>query len=150
MQDKRRWLPRWQRIELAEKCELEGFSRRPAAAWRRVSPATVQCWVERRRAASGAQIASGEWADDRPSTPRRQPRLTSAADHERVCAARRRTGWGPRLQRLMRTNGIQGPGPPLCSSTDRKACAALGSFGQSRKSRRLRRHFSHGRAIEIM
>lgn len=97
MQDKRRWLPRWQRIELAEKCELEGFSRRQAAAWRRVSPATVQYWVERRRAASGAQIASGEWADDRPSTPKRQPRLTSAADHERVCAARRRTGWGPRL-----------------------------------------------------
>src|SRR6266540_3938096 len=37
------------------------------------------------------------WADDRPSTPRRQPRLTSKADHDRVCEARRRTGWGPRL-----------------------------------------------------
>ena len=49
MQDKRRWLPRWQRIELAEKCLAQGMTRRQAAAWRRVSVATVQCWVERRR-----------------------------------------------------------------------------------------------------
>ena len=97
MQDKRRWLPRWQRIELAEKCLVEGMTRRQAAAWRRVSVSTVQYWVERRRAASADQIASGEWAADRPSRPRWQPRLTSPGDHDRVCAARRRTGWGPRL-----------------------------------------------------
>ena len=97
MQDKRRWLPRWQRVELAEKCELEGWSRRQAAAWRRVSPATVQFWVARRRGASAAELADGSWAEDRPSTPHHQPRLTSVADHDRVCAARRRTGWGPRL-----------------------------------------------------
>ena len=97
MQDKRRWLPRWQRIELARKCLEEGMSRRQAAAWRRVSASTVQYWVDRRRAATAEQIASGEWADDRSSRPHRQPRLSSGADHERVCAARRRTGWGPRL-----------------------------------------------------
>jgi transposase InsO family protein len=97
MQDKRRWLPRWQRIELVEKCEEEGMSRRQAAAWRRVSVATVQYWVDRRRAASPVELASGSWAEDRPSTPRRQPRLTSERDHDRVCRARRRTGWGPRL-----------------------------------------------------
>jgi transposase InsO family protein len=97
MQDKRRWLSRWQRIELAEKCEVEGMSRRQAAAWRRVSVSTVQYWIDRRRAASMAALASGSWAEDRPSTPYRQPRLTSARDHERVCRARRRTGWGPRL-----------------------------------------------------
>lgn len=97
MQDKRRWLPRWQRIELVEKCELEGMSRRQAAAWRRVSVSTVQYWVDRRRVASPEELRSGAWADDRPSTPRNQPRLTSSADHDRVCAARRRTGWGPRL-----------------------------------------------------
>jgi transposase InsO family protein len=97
MQDKRRWLARWQRIELVEKCVDEGMSRRQAAAWRRVSVSTVQYWVERRRSASPEQLANGSWADDRPSTPSHQPRLTSAADHERVCAARRRTGWGPRL-----------------------------------------------------
>lgn len=97
MQDKRRWLPRWQRIELAEKCELEGMSRRQAAAWRRVSPSTVQYWVDRRRGASPDALASGSWAEDRRSTPRRQPRLSSPEFHERVCKARRRTGWGPRL-----------------------------------------------------
>jgi transposase InsO family protein len=97
MQDKRRWLPRWQRIELAEKCLEQGMSRRQAAAWRRVSPSTVQYWVERRLEATPAELASGSWAQDRRSTPKRQPRLTSARDHERVCRARRRTGWGPRL-----------------------------------------------------
>jgi transposase InsO family protein len=97
MQDKRRWLCRWQRIELAEKCELEGMSRRQAAAWRRVSPSTVQYWVDRRRAASRDELDCGSWAEDRPSTPRRQPRLSSFELHERVCEARRRTGWGPRL-----------------------------------------------------
>jgi hypothetical protein len=42
MQDKRRWLPRWQRVELVEKCLEEGMTRRQAAAWRRVSVSTVQ------------------------------------------------------------------------------------------------------------
>jgi transposase InsO family protein len=97
MPDKRRWLPSWQRIELAEKCELEGWSRRQAAAWRRVSAGTVQYWVERRRAASVEQLITGEWAEDRPATPHSQPLLTSVADHDRVCRARERTGWGPRL-----------------------------------------------------
>jgi len=97
MHCKRRWLPRWQRIELAEKCLEQGLSRRQAAAWRRVSVSTVQYWVERRRSASAAELTTASWADDRRSTPRHQPRLTSALDHERVCAARRRTGWGPRL-----------------------------------------------------
>src|SRR2546423_5501060 len=97
MQDKRRWLPRWQRVELVEKCLEEGWSRRQAAAWRRVSPATVQYWVARRRAASPEEIASAGWADDRPSRPRRQPRRCSEELHDRVCEVRERTGWGPRL-----------------------------------------------------
>jgi transposase InsO family protein len=97
MQDKRRWLPRWQRIELAQKCMEEGMTRRQAAAWRRVSVATVQYWVERRLQASAEEIATGSWAEDRSAAPKRQPRLTSAEVHDRVCEARRRTGWGPRL-----------------------------------------------------
>jgi transposase InsO family protein len=97
MQNQRRWLPRWQRIELAEKCLEEGMTRRQAAAWRRVSVATVQYWVERRRAATPEELRAGSWAEDRPSTPKHQPRLTSAAVHDRVCEARERTGWGPRL-----------------------------------------------------
>jgi transposase len=97
MQSQRRWLPRWQRVELAQKCLEEGMTRRQAAAWRRLSVATVQYWVERRRAATPEERRTGSWAEDRRSTPKRQPRLTSAALHERVCEERRRTGWGPRL-----------------------------------------------------
>jgi transposase InsO family protein len=97
MQDQRRWLPRWQRVELVELCLERGMTRRQAAAWRRVSPSTVQYWVGRFRQASEAQRVSGAWAEDRPSTPRHQPRLSSPQLHERVCEARQRTGWGPRL-----------------------------------------------------
>jgi transposase InsO family protein len=97
MQDQRRWLPRWQRVELVELCLERGMSRRQAAAWRRVSPATVQYWIERWRAASEAERRSGSWAGDRRSTPKRQPRLSPPELHDRVCEARRRTGWGPRL-----------------------------------------------------
>jgi transposase InsO family protein len=97
MPGKRRWLPSWQRVELVEKCLQEGLTRRQAAAWRRVSVSTVQFWIERYRAAGPVERASGAWAVDRPCTPHRQPTLTSAADHDRVCAARALTGWGPRL-----------------------------------------------------
>ena len=97
MQSKRRWLPGWQRVELVEKCLIEGMTRRQAAAWRRVSVATVQYWVERWRAAGPAERESGAWAEDRPATPHHQPRRSSEEIHDRVCEARRRTGWGPRL-----------------------------------------------------
>jgi transposase InsO family protein len=97
MQDQRRWLPRWQRVELVEKCLNEGMTRRQAAAWRRVSPSTVQYWIDRYRHASDAERRAGSWACDRPSTPKHQPRRSSDELHERVCEARRRTGWGPRL-----------------------------------------------------
>ena len=97
MHDKRRWLPRWQRIELVELCLEQGVTRRQAAAWRRVSVATVQYWVARYRSAGEAERVSGAWADDRPSTPHRQPGRVSEQVHDRVCEAREQTGWGPRL-----------------------------------------------------
>ena len=97
MHRKRRWLPGWQRVELAEKVEVDGWTCRQAAGWRHVSVATVHYWVSRRREASPAELASNAWADDRLSTPKRQPRRSSDALHDRVCEARRRTGWGPRL-----------------------------------------------------
>ena len=97
MQSKRRWLPAWQRIELVSLCVDRGMSRREAASWRRVSVATVQYWIGRYRAASAADRASGAWAQDRPSTPHRQPGRVSEQVHDRVCEARARTGWGPRL-----------------------------------------------------
>lgn len=97
MQDKRRWLPAWQRVELAELVEVYGQTCRQAAAYRHVSPATVHYWVTRRRAATAAELACGAWAQDRPSTPHRQPAKTSDELHDVVCRARRRSGWGPRL-----------------------------------------------------
>jgi transposase InsO family protein len=97
MQDKRKWLPSWQRVELVEKCLVEGLSRRQAADWRRVSVSTVQFWVDRYRQASEQDRASGAWARDRASTPLRQPGRASEQVHDLVCQARLRTGWGPRL-----------------------------------------------------
>jgi transposase InsO family protein len=97
MQDKRRWLPCWQRVELVELCLDRGLTRRQAAAWRRVSVSTVQYWIGRYRAATEAERASGAWAQDRPSTPHRQPARATEEVHDRVCEARERTGWGPRL-----------------------------------------------------
>ena len=97
MQSKRRWLPAWQRAELFSLSLDQGLSRREAASYRRVSVATVQHWIGRYRSATEADRASGMWAQDRPSTPRRQPGRVSDAVHDRVCQARERTGWGPRL-----------------------------------------------------
>jgi transposase InsO family protein len=62
-----------------------------------VSVSTVQYWIGRHGAASDADRASGAWAHDRPSTPHHQPARVSEEVHDRVCEARRRTGWGPRL-----------------------------------------------------
>jgi transposase len=97
MHDKRRWLPSWQRVELVELCLKQGLTRRQAAAWRRVSVSTVQYWIGRYRAATEAERASGAWAQDHPSTPHRQPARATEEVHDRVCEARERTGWGPRL-----------------------------------------------------
>jgi transposase len=84
-------------MELVDLCLDQKMSRREAAAFRRVSVATVQYWITRFRTASAAERASGAWAQDRPSTPHRQPSLSSSDVHDRVCAERERTGWGPRL-----------------------------------------------------
>jgi transposase InsO family protein len=97
MHSKRKWLPSWQRVELVELCLEHGFTRRQAAAWRRVSVSTVQHWIDRHRQASAAERASRAWALDRPSTPHHQPGRVSDGVHDRVCRARERTGWGPRL-----------------------------------------------------
>jgi transposase InsO family protein len=97
MQAKRRWLPSWQRVELVELCLGQDMTRRQAAAWRRVSISTVQYWIDHYRAATDVERASGAWAQDRPSTPHRQPARVDEATHDRVCQERRRTGWGPRL-----------------------------------------------------
>jgi transposase len=73
------------------------MSRREAASYRRVSVSTVQYWIDRYRSAGDAERRDGSWAQDRPSTPHRQPGRVSEQMHDRVCEARERTDWGPRL-----------------------------------------------------
>lgn len=116
MLDKRRWLPCWQRVELVEKCLSGGMTRREAAAWRRVSVATVQYWVERYRGARCSEEV-----------------------HDRVCEARERTGWGPRL--IAQSSGWRTP-PSLaaCLGEDSRA---------SQKDRESRCDGLSGLALEI-
>ena|SRR5947209_3004799 len=75
----------------------EGASERQAAAWLSVAPATAHRWSVREREADPDERASGAWALDRSSRPRRSPRRTSAELEARVCEVRQHTGWGPRL-----------------------------------------------------
>ena len=90
MHDKRRPLPRWQRIELVELCLKHGLLPRQAAAWRRVSVATVQYWIERYRAAATPERVSGAWADRSPLDASSPAWPGSASQvHDRICEARR-------------------------------------------------------------
>jgi transposase InsO family protein len=85
------------RIELVRLMRVDGLSERAAAATLSVAPSTAHHWSVRERQADGAQRACGAWALDRSSRPRRCPRRTPPDVERRVCEARRRTGWGPRL-----------------------------------------------------
>jgi transposase InsO family protein len=76
--------------------EME-MSEKQAAACLSVSPGTAHRWKRRWLEASDEQRASGAWALDRSSRPHRFPRQTAAVIERRVCEARQRTGWGPRL-----------------------------------------------------
>jgi transposase InsO family protein len=74
-----------------------GSSIRGAARRCSVSPATAFRWWWRWCAASVEERATLACLFDRSSRPRRMPRLLAASEQRRICAARRRTGWGPRL-----------------------------------------------------
>src|SRR3954468_8916592 len=91
MQDKRKWLPGWQRIELVGLCLDRGMSRREAASFRRVSVATVQYWVDRYRRATDEQRESGDWAADR----RRLRSVSRAASVTRCMTVSARRAGGP-------------------------------------------------------
>jgi transposase InsO family protein len=78
----------------------DGLSLKAAAAAFSVSPATACRWSRRWRAASAEERATLVCLHDRSSRPRRMPRLLPAPEQRRICAARRRTGWGPRLLTL--------------------------------------------------
>ncbi len=75
----------------------EGATEREAAASLSVAPATAHKWKQRWLGAGEEERASGQWVFDRSSRPHRSPRQTPAEIEARVCEARERTGWGPRL-----------------------------------------------------
>jgi transposase InsO family protein len=74
-----------------------GCSCREAARRRGVSPTTACKWWRRWTEATPEQRCSLICLEDRPSRPHRMPRLLSEIEQEQICAARRRSGWGPRL-----------------------------------------------------
>jgi transposase InsO family protein len=101
-----------------------GLSVREVARRFSVSPATVSRWSCRWRRASAEERATLACLFDRSSRPRRMPRLLPAAEQRRICAARRRTGWGPRLltvtlgrphstiSKVLQRNGLSRPERP--------------------------------------
>jgi transposase len=74
-----------------------GCSCREAARRRGVSPTTACKWSRRWREAAFEERRSWGCLEDRSSRPRRSPRLLPAKERARICASRRRSGWGPRL-----------------------------------------------------
>jgi transposase len=74
-----------------------GCSCREAARRRGVSPTTACKWWGRWSGASPEERRTLVCLEDRSSRPLRLPRLLPAVEQERICVARRRTGWGPRL-----------------------------------------------------
>jgi transposase InsO family protein len=85
------------RVELARLQLDHGSTERAAAAALSVAPGTARRWKLRRLSATADELASGAWALDRSSRPHRCPHQTPSEIEARVCAARERTGWGPRL-----------------------------------------------------
>ena len=74
-----------------------GCSLREAARRHGVSPATACEWWRRWQAASAGERETRACLLDRSSRPHHCPRMLASAEQERICEARRRTGWGPRL-----------------------------------------------------
>jgi transposase InsO family protein len=74
-----------------------GLSCREAARRRGVSPTTACKWWRRWSEATHDQRRRRVCLEDRSSRPHHMPRLLPAREQERICAARRRSSWGPRL-----------------------------------------------------
>lgn len=85
------------RLRMVLLVEQEGFTFEAAAAVSNVARSTVWEWVRRWRRASGQERRSLACLQDRSSRPHTSPKMLDAAEQERICAERRRTGWGPRL-----------------------------------------------------
>jgi transposase len=86
-----------QRAAHADRSDRLGDDAEAAAAAFCVSPATAHRWWHRRLETCPNELASGSWLLDRSSRPRSSPRLLDRVAQKRICEARQRTGWGPRL-----------------------------------------------------
>jgi transposase InsO family protein len=75
----------------------QGMSQKAAAAAFSVSPATAHRWWHRWCCASEQARGTLACLLDRSSRPHHSPRELAAVLQERICACRRKTGWGPRL-----------------------------------------------------
>jgi transposase len=84
------------RLELVLAIE-RGLSLKAAAAAFSVSPATAHRWWKHWRDAVEEERGSLACLCDRSSRPKRCARMLPASEQARICAARRRSGWGPRL-----------------------------------------------------
>ena len=85
------------RRELVRLMIEKEMSERRAAACLSVSACSAHRWKRRWLDATPQDRASGAWAADRSSRPHRCPGRTPAELEASICAARQRTGWGPRL-----------------------------------------------------
>jgi transposase InsO family protein len=86
------------RLELVKLVVEQGKTFEQAAACSNVrSKSTVWTWVRRWCAASEEERRTLACLEDRSSRPHRSPGMLAAAEQQRICAERRRTGWGPRL-----------------------------------------------------
>jgi transposase InsO family protein len=84
------------RLELVRLVE-RGSTLREAASACGVAASTACVWTRRWRAAELEDQASLACLNDRSSRPATSPRRCSLELEEQLCAARRETGWGPRL-----------------------------------------------------
>ena len=117
------------RAEIARLQLEDGLTERAAAAALSVAPGTARRWKLRRLGASPEELASRAWTLDRCSRPHRCPRQTPPELERRVCQARERTGWGPRLlvgrDRGRALDGQRDPQAPRRSRAPRPARDAV-------------------------
>jgi transposase InsO family protein len=85
------------RRRLVALVEEDGLTFEAAAAASNVSRSTAHTWVWRWRRADPQERRTLACLEDLSSAPHRRPSLRTEEVHDRVCEARRRTGWGPRL-----------------------------------------------------
>ena len=84
------------RLRIVKLVEHDGLTFAAAAAAANVAKSTVHLWVTRWREAAAEQRRSLDCLADRPSRPKTSPHRVPAAEEQRICELRRRTGWSPR------------------------------------------------------